>query len=93
MDCFPETTYQNWLKIPNFTCAIQIFHQNLGPTDSLGGAINHNEFVQFLGGEYRYMSIQTQELFSSVCGQHCIFYMSLRARGHSMDDIVHVLDI
>ena len=30
--------------------------------------------------------------FRLVCGQYCIFYMSLRARGHSMDDIVHVLD-
>ena len=39
------------------------------------------------------MSVQTQKLFSSVCGEYCIFYMSLRARGHSMDDIVHVLDI
>ena len=61
--------------------------------DSLGGAINHDEFAQFLGGEYRYVSVQTQELFSSVCSQYCIFYMCLRARGHSMDDIVHVLDI
>ena len=40
------------------------------------------------------MSVQTQELFSSVCGQYSIFYMCLlRARGHSMDDIVYVLDI
>ena len=60
--------------------------------DSLGGAINHDEFAQLLGGEYRYVSVQTQELFSSVCGQYCIFYMSLRARGYAMDDIVHVLD-
>ena len=60
--------------------------------DLLGGTIHHDEFAQFLGGEYRYVSVQTQELFSSVCGQYCIFYMSLRDRGHSMDDIVHVLD-
>ena len=39
------------------------------------------------------MSVQNQELFSSVCGQYCIFYMSLRVRGHWIDDIVHVLDI
>ena len=32
----------------------------------------------------------TTALFYSVCGQYCIFYMWLRARGHSMDDIVHV---
>ena len=61
--------------------------------DSLGGAINYDESVQFLGGEYRNVSVQTQELFSGVCGQYCIVYMCLRARGHSMDDIVHVLDI
>ena len=64
--------------------------------DSIDGAISHNEFAQFLCGEY----VQTQELFSSVCGQHCIFYMSFRAMGHSMNDmghsmndIVHVLAI
>ena len=28
--------------------------------DSLGGAINHDEFAQFLGREYRYVSVQTQ---------------------------------
>ena len=39
------------------------------------------------------MSVQSQELFYSLCGQYCIFYMSLRARGNSMDDIIHVLDI
>ena len=39
------------------------------------------------------MTVQTQKLFSSVCGQYFIFYKSLRARGHPMDDIVHVLDI
>ena len=39
------------------------------------------------------MSVQTQELFSCVCGKYCIFYMSLRAMDHSMNHIVHVLDI
>ena len=34
--------------------------------DSLGGAISHDKFTQFLGGEYRYVSVQTQELFSTV---------------------------
>ena len=61
--------------------------------DSLGGAISHDEFALLLGGEYICVSVHTQELLSSLCGQYCIFYMSLRARGHSMNDIVHVLDI
>ena len=61
--------------------------------DSLCGAISHYEFAQFLGGEYRYVSVQTQELLSSVCDQYIIFYMSLKARGHSMDDTVYVFDI
>ena len=62
--------------------------------DSLGGAINHDVFAQFVGGEYRrYVSVLTQGLFSSVCGQYCIFYMCLRAKGHSIYDIVQVLDI
>ena len=44
-------------------------------------------------GSTLYVSVQIQEFYSNVCGQYCIFYMSLRARGHSMDDIVHVLYI
>ena len=55
--------------------------------------IYHDEFSQFLGGYDIYVSLQAQELLYNVCGQYCILYMSLRARGHSMDDIVHVLDI
>ena len=57
--------------------------------------IRHDEFAQvpWWGIQiHRYVSVQTQELFSRVCGQYCIYYMFLKARGHSMDDIVHVLD-
>ena len=36
--------------------------------DSLGGVISHDELAQVLGG----VSVQTQELFSSMCGQYCI---------------------
>ena len=61
--------------------------------DFLGGVISQDAFSQFIGGEYRDASVQTQELFSSVCCQYFIFSMSLRARGYSMDDIVPVLDI
>ena len=57
------------------------------------GVISHDGFAQFIVGEYIYVTVQTQELFSSVCGQYCIIYMSLRAMGHSMDDIDYVLDI
>ena len=45
--------------------------------DSLGCAISHDEFAQFIGVKYRYVSVQSQELLSSVCGQYCIVYMSL----------------
>ena len=40
---------------------------------SFGGVVRHNEFTKFFGGEYSYVSVQTQDLFSSVCGQYCIF--------------------
>ena len=36
--------------------------------DSLDKIINNDEFSQFLCGEYRYVSVQTLELFSGVCG-------------------------
>ena len=66
----------------------------------LNAAAEGGGYFDLLGGPKRTMnllrslvSVQTQELFSSVCGQYCIFYMSLGAMGHSMEDIVHVLVI
>ena len=55
--------------------------------DTLGGAIIHDEnsSVPLFCGEYRYVSVQTQELFAYVYGQYCIFYMTLRAMGHVLD--------
>ena len=60
--------------------------------DSLGGRINEEEFIQFLGGHYNYVLVQTQEPLSTVCGQYCLFYMCLRVRGYSMNYIVNMLD-
>ena len=60
--------------------------------DSLGGRINEEEFIQFLRGHYKYISVQTQEPLSTVCGQYCLFYMCLRVRGYSMNYIVNILD-
>ena len=60
--------------------------------DSLGGRINEEEFIQFLGGHYNYVLVQTQEPLSLVCRQYCLFYMCLRVRGYSMNYIVNLLD-
>ena len=105
-ECFPETFYPIRLNNASFTCATRILNRN--PViwmvlhaeaeggqyfDSLGGSRSHDAFVHFLGAEYRCALVQTQTLFSSVCGQYCIFVMSLRDMRHSMDDIVHVFDI
>ena len=59
-----------------------------------GGAISHDEFVQFLGEEFRYVPVQKYFLAFMVNIFYLfIFYMSLSDRGHSMDDIVKMLDI
>lgn len=61
--------------------------------DSLGGSVDEKRFLDFFGGEYIYVTVQTQEPFSSVCGQYCIFYMLLRARGYSLNTIMNMLDV
>ena len=60
--------------------------------DSLADDMVHNEFSNFMNSCYERASVQTQESFSTVCGQYCIFYMSLRVRGFSIKDIVYILN-
>ena len=41
---------------------------------------------------YEYNTRKLQSAWSDVCGQYCMFYLSHRARGHSMNNIVHLFD-
>ena len=41
---------------------------------------------------YEYNTRKLQSAWSDVCGQYCMFYLSHRARGHSMNKIVHLFD-
>ena len=60
--------------------------------DSLGLSDIQDNIKHFLGYNYRIANVQTQETLSSLCGQYCILYMSLRCRGIPMEDIIELLD-
>ena len=42
--------------------------------------------------EWEFNTHKLQSAWSDVCGQYCIFYLSHRARGHSMNKIVQLFD-
>lgn len=47
------------------------------------------EFVKFMGGFYRKNVIPLQNIFTTVCGQYCIYYICMRYVYHkSMDEIL-----
>ena len=64
--------------------------------DSYGLYPLHLEFKSYLDRYTRswtYNGKRLQNLFSSTCGQYCIFYTIYRNRGHSMHDIVDVFTL
>ena len=63
--------------------------------DSYGQPPDHyrDSFVDFLDKhsyEWDFNKRKLQSIWSDVCGQYCIFYLSHRARGHSMNQIVQM---
>ena len=50
------------------------------------------EYLINHGDNWTFNSKQLQSVSSDVCGQYCVFYLSHRARGHSMNTIVNMLD-
>ena len=64
------------------------------PTASLqnfyGGAFT--DFLEKQCGEWDFNDRKLQSDWSDVCGQYCIFFLSHRARGYSMNKIVQLFD-
>ena len=63
--------------------------------DSYGHPPEHyvHSFADFLNNhsyEWKFNTRKLQSNWSDVCGQYCIFYLSHRARGHSMNKIVQL---
>lgn len=57
--------------------------------DSYGKKPLIPEIKSFVKGyKMRFNDVQVQSYDSSVCGQHCIFFLVKRSKGHSIDSIV-----
>ena len=48
------------------------------------------DFIDKHSHEWDFNKRKLQSIWSDVCGQYCIFYLSHRARGHSMNQIVQL---
>ena len=60
--------------------------------DSLGRHAIHSSIKKFLGDYYTRAIVQTQETMSSLCGEYCLFYITLRCQGHPMEDVMALLN-
>jgi hypothetical protein len=60
--------------------------------DSYGKPPNIPTFVKWLGRSYTYNGFRLQSLFSSACGQFCIYFLTHICRGYTLKDIIETLD-
>lgn len=63
--------------------------------DSYGMAPQHDDVITWLNritDHWTWNDRRLQSLDTSVCGQYCVYYLTQRARGRSMDAIVHTFD-
>ena len=59
--------------------------------DSYGGEPKNPYIIKFLESKdsFKYNSRRVQHLFSTTCGQHCIYFLTKRASGTSYNDIMN----
>lgn len=62
--------------------------------DSFGAPPKLDEFIAVLDHcqDWTYNRVCLQSLFSTACGQYCLFFIAHTARGFSMDHRVNLLD-
>ena len=59
--------------------------------DSYGLPPQDERMIDFLGSNVVYNAVPLQQVMSNACGFYCIYYLLERARGHSIQEIVHIL--
>ena len=53
----------------------------------------HKSFKDYLDNyEWDFNKRKLQSIWTDVCGQYCMFYLSHRARGHNLNKIVNMFD-
>lgn len=58
--------------------------------DSYGMYPGKKEFLNFMGKTFIYNNVQLQHNLTTVCGQWAIFFIWMRCKGKSMDEIVRI---
>ena len=75
--------------------AIYVDENNIGEYyDPFGFPPIHRAFENFMNSnctQWTYNYVSVQHPTSTVCGQHCIFYLILRNQGHQMHEITRLL--
>ena len=59
--------------------------------DSFGLPPLDQRIKDFLGYNIIYNKVTLQPILTNACGFYCVYYLLERARGQSMEDIIHVL--
>ena len=59
--------------------------------DSYGLPPEDERLWTFIGSNVVYDNVPLQQVLSNACGFYCVYFLLERARGHSFEDIVHML--
>ena len=59
--------------------------------DSFGFPPQDKRAIDFLETNVMYNCVSLQPLLSNSCGFYCVYYLLQRARGESMEEIIHTL--
>ena len=59
--------------------------------DSFGFPPLDQRIKDFMNPTFVYNKVHLQQILTNACGFYCAYYLLERARGQSMEDIVHIL--
>lgn len=68
----------------------QFFDSYGNPPDYYNETFRH--YLDHHAVEWNFNTHALQSIWTDVCGQYCLFYLSQRARGHSLSTIVHLFN-
>ena len=91
--CFIANTDPSWLSGTHWVSVFVDKNGNIEYFDSYGRRPMSPQMKTFCGKVYQYNPCMIQSLFSTSCGQFCIFYLVHRCKGVSLQKVMNMFNI
>jgi len=90
--CFIANTDPSWMPGTHWVAVYIDADGTIEYFDSYGRTPMSPQMKSFCGNFFRFNPYMIQPVFSSACGQFCIYFLVQRCRGHSFERVMKMFD-